>query len=240
MRVLKKLYKAVKWRVKLFYNKFFLGKKSSIPCNICGNTIFIKGPNGRLSLTGEFPWCPNCWSLERHRGLRVFWDKFPKSYFKSARVLQFSNDPAIISSWFCTHTISIYGGENSLDVQNIGCKDATYDIVLCNQVIEHVPDDKAAIKELLRVTKKDGFVQIGVPYPMELDKTIDWGFPKETDHGHYRNYGKDINILLNKLVGKGNWKDIIITDPVTRSQDYIYILCHSQKALSTILGKGSI
>ena len=232
--MISRIFKSIKWRTKLFINKNINGKKSEIPCNICGGHLFMKGPNGRLSLTNELPWCPKCWSLERHRGLRIFWESFNPEFLKKANVLQFSNDPAVKPEWFTSHTISIYNGQNSLDVQKIDEPDGTYDIVLCNQVIEHVPDDKSSIKELVRITKKDGFVQLGVPYPMELEKSIDWGFPKESDHGHYRNYGRDINILLDNLVGKGKWKEVKVTDPVTKAQDYVYILCHSSEALKEI------
>ena len=215
-----------------------MGEKSEIPCNICGNNKFIKGPNNRLSLTGKQPWCPNCWSLERHRGLRVFWERFDSSYLKDLEVLQFSHDPAVKIEWFKSHMISQWGAENSLDVQNIDKPDGTYDLVLCNQVIEHVKDDRSAIKELLRITTKDGFVELGVPYPMERKDTIDWGKPNPADHDHYRNYGsEDIKILLDELVGKGCWKDIIITDPSTKAQDYVYVLCHSKEALANVLSQ---
>ncbi|WP_456376731.1 class I SAM-dependent methyltransferase [Lutibacter sp.] len=227
--------KSFKLKLKLFLTRIFDSKKYDTPCNICGNKIFFRGPNSRLSTTNQYPWCINCLSLERHRGLRLLWEKFPKDFLKSKIALQFSKEPTVDSEWFNKHVVSVYGGENSLDIQNIDFKNEVFDIVICNQVIEHVPDDKKAIKELLRVLKKDGFVQMSVPYPMQLAKTIDWGYPKESDHGHYRNYGKDINLLLDELVGKGCWKEIVVTDPVTIAQDYVYILCRSKNALLSIL-----
>jgi len=232
--------KPFKLRLKLFLTNIYDSKRYQTPCNICGGNKFFRGPNSRLSITNQYPWCLNCLSLERHRGLRLLWEKLPKGFLKSKNALQFSEEPTVDSEWFNKHLISVYGGNNSLDVQNIDYKDEVFDIVICNQVIEHVPDDKKAIKELLRVTKKDGFVQMSVPYPMQLAKTIDWGYPKESDHGHYRNYGKDINLLLDELVGKDCWKEIVVTDPVTIAQDYIYILCHSKKVLSSVLSQFKI
>ncbi|WP_084404254.1 class I SAM-dependent methyltransferase [Flavobacterium tegetincola] len=132
----------------------------------------------------------------------------------------------------------MYSDHTSLDVQNINKPDGTYDIVLCNQVIEHVPNDEAAIKELLRITKKDGFVELGVPYPSERDTTVDWGTPNAKDHDHYRNYGRvDLGLQLDRLVGVGKWKEITVTDPVTGTYDYVFLLCHSKEALNNILSK---
>ncbi len=48
------------------------------------------------------------------------------------------------------------------DVQNLSFEDNSFDIALCQQVLEHVPDPVAAIKELKRVAKKQ--LIITVPY----------------------------------------------------------------------------
>lgn len=42
-------------------------------------------------------------------------------------------------------------------------KNSTYDIVLCTEVIEHVDDQTNALKEMLRVVKKDGLIVITTP-----------------------------------------------------------------------------
>jgi SAM-dependent methyltransferase len=48
------------------------------------------------------------------------------------------------------------------DVQKLSFKDKSFDIVLCQEVLEHVPDPVVAIKELKRVAKKQ--LIISVPY----------------------------------------------------------------------------
>ena len=225
--MINRIYLAIKWRLIILIKKKFKGKKYKIPCNICSNNLFLKGPNNRLSLTQKYPFCAHCFSLERHRGLKVFWERFDKDFLIEQDVLQFSDDPSVEESWFKTYLVNDFTAENSLDIQKIDKPSESYDIILCNQVIEHVLDDRSSIKELMRVTKENGFVQLGVPYPMELDKTIDWGYPNDKDHGHYRNYGRDISFLLDELIGTNKWAEVIITDPVTNSTDYIYILCHN-------------
>tara|TARA_B110000090_G_C13285421_1_gene409798 strand:+ start:180 stop:896 length:717 start_codon:yes stop_codon:yes gene_type:complete len=234
--MINRIKNSIKWRVRLAKIKMS-AKHSDTPCSICGGHKFVKGPNDRMSFqTGKLPWCLSCWGLERHRGLRVFWESFDKDYLKSKSVLQFSNDPATKKEWFEDFSVTMYNDETSLDVQNIDKPDGAYDIVLCNQVIEHVEDDDSAIKELLRIVKKDGFVEFGVPYPSERDNTVDWGKPNAADHDHYRNYGRiDLGKQLDRLIGAGKWKEITVTDPVTGTYDYVFLLCHSAEALANVL-----
>jgi ubiquinone/menaquinone biosynthesis C-methylase UbiE len=48
------------------------------------------------------------------------------------------------------------------DIQHLSFPDKSFDIVLCQQVLEHVPDPVRAINELKRVTKRQ--LLISVPY----------------------------------------------------------------------------
>ncbi|MDD4893811.1 MAG: class I SAM-dependent methyltransferase [Candidatus Omnitrophica bacterium] len=63
-------------------------------------------------------------------------------------------------------TVSDYCPKNSAikkeDIQNLSFEDKSFDIILCQQVLEHVPDPPKAILELKRVAKKQ--LIISVPY----------------------------------------------------------------------------
>lgn len=48
------------------------------------------------------------------------------------------------------------------DIQDLSFKDKSFDIVLCQQVLEHLPNPPKAISELKRVTKKQ--LIVSVPY----------------------------------------------------------------------------
>ena len=43
--------------------------------------------------------------------------------------------------------------------------DGTFDLVLCNHVLEHIEDDQVAIKELARVLRPGGIAILQAPVP---------------------------------------------------------------------------
>lgn len=50
------------------------------------------------------------------------------------------------------------------DLTSIPKPDGSYDSILCNAVLEHVPDPEGAMKEFYRLVKDGGFVVIAVPF----------------------------------------------------------------------------
>jgi methionine biosynthesis protein MetW len=50
-----------------------------------------------------------------------------------------------------------------LETEGIPWEDNTFDIVICNQVLEHLKNYKKVIDDLIRVTKKNGYIVIGIP-----------------------------------------------------------------------------
>lgn len=62
--------------------------------------------------------------------------------------------------------------------------DASFDVVIATDVLEHVPDDQAAVREMFRVLRPGGLAVVTVPAMRIL-----WG-PQDVRLGHYRRYGK--------------------------------------------------
>lgn len=58
------------------------------------------------------------------------------------------------------------------NITRLPFKDASFDKVICSEVLEHIPDDLQGIKELVRVLKDDGTLAISVP--SYLPETICW------------------------------------------------------------------
>ena len=84
-----------------------------------------------------------------------------------------------------------------MDITDIHYSDESFDIIICSHVLEHVEDDKKALKELFRVLKKNGWAIILVP--ITSDKTFeDLTIKTEEDRlkvfgqkDHVRRYGPD-------------------------------------------------
>jgi SAM-dependent methyltransferase len=53
---------------------------------------------------------------------------------------------------------------------------AEFDAVICNHVLEHIPDDRAAMQELRRILRPDGIAILMVPFqpdrPTHEDRTV--------------------------------------------------------------------
>jgi SAM-dependent methyltransferase len=75
------------------------------------------------------------------------------------------------------------------DAEHLPFEDATFDRIVCTEVLEHIPDDKAAIRELVRVLKPGGLMAVSVPnyLPEVLFWTISWGY-WHSPGGHIRIY----------------------------------------------------
>jgi SAM-dependent methyltransferase len=192
-------------------------------CNICGGTRFEPGPNGRMSGNGRAPRCSRCRSLERHRQLRRVYAFLPPEFLAGLEVLQLSPDIGVDPAWFRSYEVSEYGGANSLDLQAIDRPDARYDLVICNHVLEHVADDRQGLRELLRITRAEGFVQITVPSPYTRAATLDWGYPDARAHGHYRGYGRDFLARFAEARSDAHVLQLEVFDPVTEAGSYVYL-----------------
>ncbi|MFL5862173.1 MAG: class I SAM-dependent methyltransferase [Solirubrobacteraceae bacterium] len=75
--------------------------------------------------------------------------------------------------------------------------DETFDLVTCLDVIEHVPDDAAALAEIRRVCRPGGWLLITVPAYQAL-----WSRHDEANH-HYRRYSRS---SLRVAARAGGWQ----------------------------------
>jgi len=63
------------------------------------------------------------------------------------------------------------------DAMNLPFKDASFDRVVCSEVLEHLDDDGQGMKELVRVLKPEGMLAVSVP--SYLPETIYWRMSKD-------------------------------------------------------------
>ena len=85
------------------------------------------------------------------------------------------------------------------DICNLPFSDNEFDIILCNHVLEHIPDDTKAIQELYRVLKPNGFGVFQIPQDLNRAETFeDNTITDEKErakifgqYDHVRIYGRD-------------------------------------------------
>ncbi len=75
------------------------------------------------------------------------------------------------------------------DVNKLPFKDSSFDKIICSEVLEHIPEDKSVLEELVRVLRKDGAIGISVPH--YLAESVCWKLSREYygfPGGHIRKY----------------------------------------------------
>lgn len=198
-------------------------------CIICRTTRFRRWSRAHpLSFSGRLQFCVRCRSLPRHRSTRKIWLHLRRKDFKRARCLQFSHDPSVRRTWFRNFELSIFNGANSIDVQDIARSDASYDIVICNHVIEHVPDHRRALRELGRILSAHGFLFLSVPDPARRARTDDWGRPDPSRHHHFREFGTDLTELLKQELPDLSIVEVQAIDDTTGDPDLAYVLTRNR------------
>ena len=93
------------------------------------------------------------------------------------------------------------------DITNLSFKNNTFDLIICNHVLEHIADDKSAMSEIYRVLKKDGMGILQVPIDNNLEKTYeDSSIVSKKDrtkhfgqYDHVRVYGRDYKDRLENI-----------------------------------------
>lgn len=157
--------------------------------------------------------CPRCFSLERHRLLWLFLQHRTDFFTAPLKVLHIAPEQCFYSRFrklknltYITADLNSPLADVKLDVQDMPFQDNDFDVVICNHVLEHVPDDRKAMREIHRIIKPDGFAILQVPtnYAMEItheDASITNPDEREKhfrQKDHYRLYGRDYTERLKE------------------------------------------
>ncbi len=92
------------------------------------------------------------------------------------------------------------------DISHLPFRDNEFDLVICSEVLEHIPDQKAAIRDLVRVLKPGKDLVVSVP--RFFPERICWALSREyynTKGGHIRIYKKKRLIALLEAEGTEKW-----------------------------------
>jgi SAM-dependent methyltransferase len=151
--------------------------------------------------------CPKCKSLERHRLQYLAVMGLPKSMNASGmKMLHIAPEPFFQEMFsrrfgeYETADLLMKGVDHHVDLQNLPFEDETYDFVFASHVLEHVTDDKRAIREIRRVMKPNGVAIL--PVPVVCEKTIEYPQANPSEAYHVRAPGFDYFDRYSKCFNK--------------------------------------
>ena len=151
---------------------------------------------------------PSTLSLERHRLLWLYLQNETPFFTSKSKlkVLHFAPEQAFYKIFrnqqnldYTTTDLLSPLADVKADICNLPFTDNQYDIILCNHVLEHIPDDTKAMQELFRVLKPGGMAILQIPQDLNravtfTDDTITNQKERAAIFGQYdhvRVYGRD-------------------------------------------------
>lgn len=153
-------------------------------------------------------YCPKCGSLERHRLLDLANRK--NHFFAGQDVLHFAPEEAVRKlvlaeqpKSYTTADLFAPNVDRKENIEALTIEDASYDVVICLHVLEHV-NDKAAIAELYRVVRPGGTLIAMFPIVEGWEETYENKTVSSEgerllhfgQHDHARFFGRDARIRL--------------------------------------------
>ncbi len=173
-----------------------------LACPLCGgrfSTFLPFGPRNRPDAQ-----CPRCHSVERHRLLWLYLQSRTDFFERPMKVLHFGAlycmqrvIERLVNVDYVTADLVDEAAMLRMDISDIRFDDATFDCVLSMHVLEHVPDDRKAMREILRVLKPGGWAVLQVPIIRDAtfeDPAITTPADRLKHYGqsdHVRAYGPD-------------------------------------------------
>ena len=149
---------------------------------------------------------PSTLSLERHRLLWLYLKNETNFFSKNLKILHFAPEQAFYKRFknmrnldYVTTDLNSPLADVKADICNLPFKNNEFDVILCNHVLEHIPDDTKAMQELYRVLKVGGMGVFQIP--QDLNRAITFENDSITDkkarakifgqYDHVRVYGLD-------------------------------------------------
>ncbi|MFK7833078.1 MAG: class I SAM-dependent methyltransferase [Winogradskyella sp.] len=155
---------------------------------------------------------PSTLSLERHRLLWLylknetdFFTRDPESS-SALRVLHFAPEQCFLKRFrklknidYTTTDLLSPIADVKADICDLPFDDNSYDVILCNHVLEHIPDDTKAMQELYRVMKPGSYGVFQIPQDLNRAETFeDDSITDKAErakifgqYDHVRIYGRD-------------------------------------------------
>jgi len=149
--------------------------------------------------------CPHCGALERHRLLWLYSSKKTDLFDGTPKkMLHVAPEPCFesrlkkrLGDGYLTTDLYATRAMEKMDITSIEYPDQSFDVIYCSHVLEHVQDDKRAMREFFRVLKNNGWAILLAPITAEKtfeDPSIVDPLERLKAFGqedHVRRYGPD-------------------------------------------------
>ena len=172
-------------------------------CPICDTETRRFRPFG-VDERREQAMCVHCGALERHRLVWLYFERHTDLFtLPPKRMLHIAPEPCEgrikrqVGSGYVSADLTDPTVDVRCDVTKIPYPDAAFDVVYCSHVLEHIPDDRQAMRELRRVLTPHGYAVFLVPITAATtfeDPTITDPRQRLLAFGqedHVRRYGPD-------------------------------------------------
>jgi SAM-dependent methyltransferase len=180
---------------------FFYG--SARDCSVCESQVRLFKPYGHVRR--DDAQCPVCGVVERHRFTWLFFKQRTDLFDgRRKRMLHIAPEPELMRRLrevaaldYVTADAQDPNVDVKLDLTDTGLPSSSFDVIHCSHVLEHIVEDRKAMRELSRLLSPTGWATILVPIIAE--RTFD--DPTVTDpqerarlfgqYDHVRAYGPD-------------------------------------------------
>ena len=191
---------------------------------------------------------PSTLSLERHRLLWLYLKNETNFFSAPIKILHFAPEQAFYKRFkklknlnYVTTDLNSPLADVKADICNLPFKDNEFDMILCNHVLEHIPDDTKAMHELYRVMKVGGMGVFQIPQDLNRESTFEDNTITDKNeraklfgqYDHVRVYGRD---FFDKLRSIG-FKVEEVDYTATLSADEITTYCLAKGEIIPVVYK---
>ncbi|BAO76255.1 class I SAM-dependent methyltransferase [Winogradskyella sp. PG-2] len=184
---------------------------------------------------------PSTLSLERHRLLWLYLKNETDFFSAEKKILHFAPEQCFLKRFkqlnnldYTTTDLLSPIADVKADICDLPFEDNSYDIILCNHVLEHIPDDTKAMQELYRVMKPGGYGIFQIPQDLNRETTFEDDTITDKaerakifgQYDHVRVYGRDYFDKLRSIGFKV--KKVDYTSRLTDSQINEYRLAKGE------------
>jgi SAM-dependent methyltransferase len=218
--------------------------------------LFLKGPKYTDPIDGKsfrkfLPYgyenqrenvlSPSTLSLERHRLLWLYLKNETELFNAPLKLLHFAPEQAFYKRFrkmknleYTTTDLNSPLADVKADICDLPFEDNSFDFILCNHVLEHIPDDTKAMEELYRILKPGGTAILQIPQDLSRENTFEDNSitsRKERakifgQYDHVRVYGRDYFDKLRSIGFKV--QEVDYTNALTPSEIDSYRLAQGE------------